>query len=174
MDSELLSNIYATIQTFWAPIRAGGVLLGLLLFGMGLIRLAKTGGQGGQSGKAVAAGFIAGGILLINTNEILSMFTLSLLGTGGGDFSFNASVASGPGQAYVMAAVAAIKCIGAFGFIRGCYLLGTTAGEGRIALWGGLVHIIGGVLALNFEIFAVMLGDTLGGTFGQAVRELFN
>lgn len=172
MNAEILTNIYATIQAFWEPIRVGGILFGYILLGVGLYRLAKP--KGGQAEKGVVAGCLLGGLLLINTGAVLALFSRSLLGVDGGDFTFGASVAGGPGQDYMKAAVAAIKMIGAFGFARGCYLLGRSGSDGQGAVWAGLIHIVGAVLALNVEVFAVMVGDTLGGTFGQTIRSLFN
>lgn len=175
MDNEILKNIYDTIQNFYPPLKLGGILLGLILFSAGLIKWAHGVKYPGKVSKASIAGLLLGGLMLMNTNAILTLFTQTLLGGGNAlkVFTFNASVAPGPGEAYMKAAVAAAKCIGAFGFLRGCYLLGSSNGESRSTVWAGLIHIIGGVLALNLEVFAIMLGDTFGGTFGETVKALF-
>lgn len=174
MDNEILNNIYETIQKIYLPLHITGVLLGLFLFGAGLVKWAHTVKYPGKVSKASIVGLLAGGLMLMNTNAILTILTHTLL--GGSSLwllTFEASVAPGPGETYMKAVVAAAKCIGAFGFLRGCYLLGSPNGESRSTVWAGLIHIIGGVLALNLEVFAIMLGDTFGGTFGETVKALF-
>lgn len=172
MNNEILNNIYVTIQDFYLPLQKGGIFLGLILFGAGLIKWAHGVKYPGSASKASIAGLLAGGLMLMNMDIVLSMFTQTLLGENL-TWNFYASVAPGPGAAYMEVAVAAAKCIGAFGFLRGCYLLGASNGESKSTVWAGIIHIIGGVLALNLEIFAIMLGDTFGGTFGETVKTLF-
>lgn len=171
MNNEILSNLYRTIQEFWVPMNVFGVFIGFVLFGMALISLAKLmQSHGSQGSLGRVAGLALGGLLLLNTSSILSMVSTSLLG-GENINGFSAAVNTSDGQMYIQVAVAAVKMIGFFGFIRGCYLLSCLREGG--GCWPGIIHIIGGVLCLNFEVFAIMLADTLGGVFSEIINQLF-
>lgn len=170
MNDEVLLNIYNTVQEFWPLLIGIGVLLGLILFGVAFIKLYSS-SKTGNTSWFICIAIIIGAVLLINIQEALDLFSVSVLGTAS-DFSFAANVNAGPGQAYMLAAIACIKLIGMFGFIRGGYLLGQSQNNSS-TFWAGLVHCLGGTLAMNIETFAVMLGNTLGGTFGETINSLF-
>lgn len=97
MDNEILNNIYETIQNFYPPLKLGGILLGLILFSAGLIKWAHGVKYPGKVSKASIAGLLLGGLMLMNTNAILTLFTQTLLGGGNAlkVFTFHASVAPG-------------------------------------------------------------------------------
>ena len=170
MNDEILVNIYNTIQEFWPLLVGIGVILGLILFGYAFIKLYSSSRNGATSWFTSIA-LIIGAIFLLNTQKTLDLFSVSVLGRES-DFSFAASVNAGPGQAYMLAAIACIKMIGMFGFIRGGYLLGQSQNNSA-TFWAGMVHCLGGTLAMNIETFAIMLGNTLGGTFGSTINSLF-
>jgi len=172
MSDEVLRNIYEAIQSFWPLISIAGKFLGVvmvILAGLNLWHVTKT----GQGSKGVSLGLVVGGILLVNIEVALRLFSNSVLGSSPGEWGFSATAAAGPGQNYVLVALSAIKLVGAVGFVRGCYLLGQSsrdAGGGNV--WFAIVHLVGGTVALNVETFAVMLGNTLGGTLGTTINQL--
>ena len=69
---------------------------------------------------------------------------------------------SSPGSIYIQFAVYAIASIGVIGIARGLCLIRDTPNQ-SMNLSRGLVHLFGGILAVNLVTFLRGLGATVGG-----------
>ena len=69
---------------------------------------------------------------------------------------------SSPGSIYIQFAVYAIASIGVIGIARGLCLIRDTPNQ-SMNLSRGLVHLFGGILAVNLVTFLRGIGATIGG-----------
>lgn len=179
MDSAIFSNIYNQIQMFWTPLVWACYLTGFILIIKAIYDIAaKTQRNDNSYGGCITIFII--GLFLANFTFILNVITLSVYGTTSDSFGVNSSGfragVSAPAaqvKSVLMFVVAAIKFIGFLGVWRGLMLLRDNGRQQGGSFSGGLVHIIGGILALNFELTVQIVAASVGGDFAGYISTYF-
>ncbi len=180
MNNEVFINIYSQIQMFWKPMMLGCYLIGFIFIFISAYKLAYSNIRNGDGrGEAILLGLV--GLFLANIGWFLDILTVSVFGNEFvGSFTvgngFRADV-KGDAQArtILLFIVGSIKCIGFFGIVRGFSMLfsdGRKMNHGG-SKFGAFAHIIGGVLGLNFELFAKTIAVSVGGDVGQLFLKYF-
>lgn len=179
MNNEVFINVYSQIQMFWKPIMLGCYLIGFIFIFMSAYKLAYSNNRNGEGkGEAIFLGIV--GLFLSNIGWFLDIATVSIFGNEfAGSFTagngFRAEVkGDAQAQAILMFVVGAIKCIGFFGIVRGFTMLFSDGRKrNNESKFGAFAHIFGGVLGLNFELFAKTVAVSIGGDVGQLFLKYF-
>jgi hypothetical protein len=183
----VLKNIQKIIQPITALICIISYIGGVFMIFKAIVKLKRMGGLGTQMAMqpgdlvSILVNFLVGAVLLYipTTSDIL---TNSLLGTsqslfGGGSIDYSGLGTGAELMQYTSSTnaqwtevantlVLYIQFFGFISFIKGWFMLsnlgthGTQAGTGTKAV----VHIIGGIIAMNFTEVAAILQNTILGT----------
>lgn len=165
---SIIDNIIPHLQTWWPQIRTIGYFLGGLLVLMSLFQKANPKNKY-ESAKIVWT-FIAG-VLLLNFPIFIDTLAQTIFATGS-EQSLSYSPPSHPGSSYIKFAVYATMLIGAAGVVRGCLLIRDTK-NGAPQVTRGVVHFIGGILAINIVQFIGLLARTAGGDVQTTFSKVF-
>lgn len=186
--TTVLKNIQNVIQPITALICVFSYIGGVFMIFKAIIKLKKMGGLGTQMALqpgeliTILVNLLVGAVLLYipTSSEILSNSLLgesrslfggrgsidySSLGTGADIMQYGSSNTNAQWQEVANTLVLYIQFFGFISFIKGWFMLshlgaqGTQAGTGTKAI----VHIIGGVIAMNFVQFMTILRNTIMG-----------
>jgi hypothetical protein len=154
----ILANLTPHLQAWWGAATALLCLAGLAIAVRGVASLARTGGRAGSWGAAAFA--VGSGILLLNLPGLLDSLAESLFGHGSAQ-GLSYRPPEHPARHYVQFAVHLLALTGLCGVARGILLLKDSPDRpgqtGR-----ALVHILGGILCVNFPATLRAIGSSLG------------
>lgn len=185
--TTVLKNIQNVIEPITALICVFSYIGGVFMIFKAIIKLKKMGGLGTQMALqpgeliTILVNLLVGAVLLyiptssdILTNSLLgtsqSLFgggsiNYSGLGTGADIMQYGSGSTNAQWEEVANTLVLYIQFFGFISFIKGWFMLshlgaqGTQAGTGTKAV----VHIIGGVIAMNFVQFIAILKNTIMG-----------
>ncbi len=145
-------------------VNVGGYIIGGYLIINSIFKFTKVNQQGGSLKGAITM-FVCGIALFAITGSVgIALSTMSLGDTSGPGTVLQAVGTDGmPAEmkAAITGVLTFIKLIGYIAFIRGWLLL-NAAGNGKDgAFFRGLTHIFGGVAAININITAKIVGNTI-------------
>lgn len=145
-------------------INVAAYIIGAYLIINSIFKFTKINQQGGSL-KGALVMFACGAALFAITGSISIALETASLGTAEGPGStLQASGSGGMPEAMqhaVTGVLTFIKMIGYIAFVRGWLLL-NAAGNGKDgAFFRGLTHIFGGVAAININVTAKIIGNTV-------------
>lgn len=145
-------------------VNVGGYIIGGYLILNSIFKFTKINQQGGSLKGAITM-FVCGIALFAITGSVDIALSTIALGTTEGPGSVLKAAGTDGMPAEMVAAITGvltfIKLIGYIAFVRGWLLL-NAAGNGKDgAFFRGLTHIFGGVAAININITAKILANTI-------------
>lgn len=155
----------------------GSYLIGFYFLVTGIFKLSETSQRGESRAKAFLLIFI--GVFGTNFGWFLDVLAVSLFGSSFGDsfmagYGLRASVSATDEQIknIMMFVIASIKLLGFLGIWKGLFTMKKDAQQGG-SLAIGITYLISGALALNFELFAKTVGNSVGGDIGKIIEQIF-
>lgn len=168
--TDLFLNLDGSLQQIWTMLNAVAYLTGFMMTIAALYRLKKFGERTAfmhnSKGLIAPAAYFLVGIMLMYMPTFLETMNATVFGTGyiQSAISWQSSNTGLDWANVVAPLVTTIQVVGLIAFIRGWILLTRVCGEqpqpGMSAK--GVIHIVGGVLAIN--ITGTM--DAISATFG--------
>lgn len=177
MDSQIFVNVYNQIQQFWTPIMWCSYLVGFYFLIVGIFKLSESSQRG--EGKAKGLLLILIGLFGTNFGWFLDVAATSVFGSAftgsfvtGNGLRANISTTDAQAEHIMMFVVASIKLIGFIGIWKGLFTLKKDPNQGgSFAI--GITYILGGAMALNFELFAKTVAASVGGDVSKIINQFF-
>lgn len=157
MDNYV-ANVIPHLQQWWPVIIRLSYLAGLG-FALTACVLAISGKHRFNRSSAVWTFVCA--VLLLNLPALMDSLAMTVFNQSS-EQSLSYSPPSSPGSVYIQFAVYAIATVGIIGIARGLCLMRDTPNQ-TMNFSRGIVHLFGGILAVNLVTFLRGLGATIGG-----------
>lgn len=162
-----VANVIPHIQQWWPVVLTLSYLIGLIF---GVVSLAQSVDHKHKFNRMTAVWAFVCAVLLMNLPAMMDSLAMSIFNTGS-EQSLSYSPPSSPGAVYIQFAVVAIGIVGLIGISRGICLLRNAAGQ-PANLSRAIVHIIGGILAVNLVTFLRGIGATIGGDVQSYIAKI--
>ena len=166
MDNYI-ANVIPHLQQWWPVIILLSYLFGL---GFGVISLVQAVSQKHRFNRSVAVWTFWTAVLLLNLPPLMDSLSLTVFNQTS-EQSLSYSPPSSPGSIYIQFAVYAIQIVGVIGIMRGVCLLRDTPNQ-AMNFSRGIVHLFGGVIAVNLVSFLRGIGATVGGDVQTYVAKI--
>jgi len=160
--ASMFSNAVSSIEQVLDLVQYSGYLIGLFLIIGAAYKLAQLGqGDGRITVKTPLVMFLVGVSIFALTGSVAIMTETLAMGSGPGDLlAPSASGMDATMSQALQGVMLFIRLVGYIAFIRG-FLLLNQYGQGKEGVLGkGLIHIFGGVAAINVGITAQILANT--------------
>jgi|SRR5581483_881675 len=159
-----LVQLGSNLPPLYAFLRMTAAFTGLAMLVGGLFKVARNEHRGGSVIGGIA--MLIGGSLLISIDMVMQDLTMTMFGVGqpSNALSYSAINAGNACLATEEVAIDLIQILGLVSIIRGIYMLaslpGAQYGQGRGTK--GIVHVIGGICAVNIQTLAAIMAGTIG------------
>ena len=120
--------------------------------------------------RSIALWTFLAAVLLLNLPAFMDSLAMTVFNKSS-EQSLSYTPPSSMGSVYIQFAVYAIATVGVIGIIRGVCLLRDTPNQ-AMNFSRGLVHIFGGILAVNLVAFLRGIGATLGGDVQETITKI--
>ncbi len=169
--STMLENIMTNIQPFWGLIEIFAYLTGFFFVALAIYGLVKVGREGGKAVTVSIVGFITG-VLLLSLPAFMDATSQTVFQQNApGSLSLNAAGGSGDYSDFVNFFLMVVALWGLYSMFRSLVLFRESAYE-RGHVWSAITHLVGGVVAINFQTFLSVLGVSVGGVFQTMIQHI--
>lgn len=153
-----VANVIPHLQHWWPSLIRLFYLIGVVF---GVVSLVQTVNPKHRFNRGVSAWAFVTAVLLLNFPALMDSLAMTVFNqTSEQELSY--SPPSSPGSVYIQFAVYAIATVGIIGIARGLCLI-RTASHQAMSFSRGIVHIFGGIIAVNLVTFLRGIGATIGG-----------
>ena len=166
MDNYI-AKVIPHLQQWWPVIILLSYLFGL---SFGVISLVQAVSQKHRFNRSVAVWTFWAAVLLLNLPSLMDALSMTVFNQTS-EQSLGYSPPSSPGAIYIQFAVYAIQIVGVIGIARGVCLLRDTPNQ-AMNFSRGIVHLFGGILAVNLVSFLRGIGATVGGDVQTYVAKI--
>lgn len=153
-----VANVIPHIQQWWSVIIILAYLIGL---SFALISCAQAVSRKNRFNRSTAVWAFWAAVLLLNLPTLMDSLSLTVFNQSS-EQTLSYTPPSSPGSVYIQFAVYAIMTVGIIGIIRGVCLMRDTANQ-SMNFSRGIVHLVGGIMAVNIVTFLRCIGATIGG-----------
>lgn len=153
-----VSNVIPHLQQWWPVIRILAYLAGL---GFAVLSLIQSVSHKHRFTRSVAFWTFLVAVLLLNLPTFMDSLAMTVFNQTS-EQTLSYSPPSSPGSVYIQFAVYAIGIVGIIGIARGLCLLRDTPNQ-AVNFSRGIVHLFGGIIAVNLVTFLRGIGATIGG-----------
>lgn len=153
-----LTNVIPHLQQWWPALI---VLIYLMGIGFAVLSCFQAVSHKNRFNRSVAAMSFLAGVLLLNLPALMDSLSMTIFKSSS-EQSLSYNPPSNPGAVYIQFAVYAIMTVGIIGIARGVCLLRDTPNQAA-NFSRGIVHMFGGILAVNIVQFLQGIGATIGG-----------
>ncbi len=162
-----IANVIPHLQQWWPVIVLLSYLIGL---GFGVVSLVQAVSQKQRFNRSVAVWTFWVAVLLLNLPSLMDSLSMTVFNQTS-EQSLSYSPPSSPGAVYIQFAVYAIQTVGLIGIMRGLCLLRDTPNQ-SMNFSRGIVHLFGGIIAVNLVNFLRGIGATVGGDVQTYVAKI--
>ena len=162
-----IANVIPHLQQWWSVIITLAYLVGLAFT---LVAAVQAISQKHRFNRATAFWSFWAAVLLLNLPTLMDSLSMTVFNQSS-EQSLSYSPPSHPGSIYLQFAVYGIMTVGAIGIARGICLLRDTPNQ-AMNMGRGIVHLFGGILAVNIIPFLRGIGATVGGDVQSYVTKL--
>ena len=162
-----VANVIPHLQQWWPVIVLLSYLIGL---GFGVVSLVQAVSQKQRFNRSVAVWTFWVAVLLLNLPSLMDSLSMTVFNQTS-EQSLSYSPPSSPGAVYIQFAVYAIQTVGLIGIMRGLCLLRDTPNQ-SMNFSRGIVHLFGGIIAVNLVNFLRGIGATVGGDVQTYVAKI--
>ena len=153
-----VANVIPHLQQWWNTIIILAYLIGIAL---AMLSCAQAVSHRNRNARSMAIWTFFSAVLLLNLPALMDSLSMTVFNQSS-EQSLSYAPPSSPGSVYIQFAVYAIMTVGVIGIARGiCLLRDSQSHAGNVAR--GIVHLFGGILAVNIVTFLRGLGATVGG-----------
>ena len=150
-----VANVIPHLQQWWPVIIRLAYLIGIVF---AVVSLVQAVSRKQRFNRSTAIWSFICAVLLLNLPALMNSLSMTVFNQSS-EQALSYSPPSSPGSIYIQFAVYAIASIGVIGIARGLCLIRDTPNQSS----RGLVHLFGGILAVNLVTFLRGLGATVGG-----------
>ena len=162
-----IANVIPHLQQWWPVIVLLSYLIGL---GFGVVSLVQAVSQKQRFNRSIAVWTFWVAVLLLNLPSLMDSLSMTVFNQTS-EQSLSYSPPSSPGAVYIQFAVYAIQTVGLIGIMRGLCLLRDTPNQ-SMNFSRGIVHLFGGIIAVNLVSFLRGIGATVGGDVQTYVAKI--
>ena len=162
-----IANVIPHLQQWWPVIVLLSYLIGL---GFGVVSLVQAVSQKQRFNRSIAVWTFWVAVLLLNLPSLMDSLSMTVFNQTS-EQSLSYSPPSSPGAVYIQFAVYAIQTVGLIGIMRGLCLLRDTPNQ-SMNFSRGIVHLFGGIIAVNLVNFLRGIGATVGGDVQTYVAKI--
>lgn len=162
-----IANVIPHLQQWWPVIVLLSYLIGL---GFGVVSLVQAVSQKQRFNRSVAVWTFWVAVLLLNLPSLMDSLSMTVFNQTS-EQSLSYSPPASPGAVYIQFAVYAIQTVGLIGIMRGLCLLRDTPNQ-SMNFSRGIVHLFGGIIAVNLVNFLRGIGATVGGDVQTYVAKI--
>ncbi|MFG6375854.1 MAG: hypothetical protein K1W05_08010 [Desulfovibrio sp.] len=153
-----VANVIPHLQQWWPSLIRLFYLIGVVF---GVVSLVQAVNPKHRFNRGVSAWAFVTAVLLLNFPALMDSLAMTVFNqTSEQELSY--SPPSSPGSVYIQFAVYAIATVGIIGIARGLCLI-RNASHQAMNFSRGIVHIFGGIIAVNLVSFLRGIGATIGG-----------
>ena len=153
-----VANVIPHLQQWWPSLIRIFYLIGVVF---GVISMIQAVNPKHRFNRGIAAWAFVTAVLLLNFPALMDSLAMTVFNQSS-EQSLSYSPPSHPGSVYIQFAVYAIATVGIIGIARGLCLLRDSARQ-AMSFSRGIVHIFGGIIAVNLVTFLRGIGATIGG-----------
>ena len=153
-----VANVIPHLQQWWPVIIRLAYLIGIVF---AVVSLVQAVSRKQRFNRSTAVWSFICAVLLLNLPALMDSLSMTVFNQSS-EQALSYSPPSSPGSIYIQFAVYAIASIGVIGIARGLCLIRDTPNQ-SMNFSRGLVHLFGGILAVNLVTFLRGLGATVGG-----------
>lgn len=157
MDNYV-ANVIPHLQQWWPVIIRLAYLIGAVF---AVVSLTQAVSQKHRFNRSTAIWTFVCAVLLLNLPTLMDSLSMTVFNQSS-EQSLSYSPPSSPGSVYIQFAVYAIATVGVIGIARGLCLIRDTPNQ-AMHFSRGIVHLLGGIIAVNLVTFLRGIGATLGG-----------
>ncbi len=156
MDNYV-ANVIPHLQQWWPVLIRLAYLVGLVF---AVVSFSQAVSQKQRFNRSTAFWSFWCAVLLLNLPALMDSLSMTVFNQSS-EQALSYSPPASPGSVYIQFAVYAIATVGLIGIARGICLLRDTPNQSMISR--GLVHLFGGIIAVNLVTFLRGIGFTIGG-----------
>lgn len=153
-----VANVIPHLQQWWPSLIRLFYLVGVVF---GVVSLIQAVNPKHRFNRGIAGWAFVTAVLLLNFPALMDSLALTVFNQTS-EQSLSYSPPSSPGSVYIQFAVYAIATVGIIGIARGLCLIRHASQQG-MNFSRGIVHIFGGIIAVNLVTFLRGIGATIGG-----------
>lgn len=164
----MLDNLQKQIPSLVRLVVAIGYVVGLIFFVMAIMRMKAYGHQTVASAYHTSMGpslaYLAAGAALMYFPSMLSVGTATFFAGGGDSILGYAEFNNLPYAQLFITVIMIVRLVGYIAFLRGWLMLSKVGSHGgqQGSITKGIVHVIGGIFAINIVTTWEVLRATLG------------
>lgn len=162
-----VANVIPHLQQWWPALVRLAYLVGA---GFAVLSLVQAVSQKQRFNRAVAVWSFWSAVLLLNLPTLMDSLSMTVFNQTS-EQSLSYSPPSSPGSVYIQFAVYAIATVGVIGIARGVCLMRDTPNQ-AMNFGRGIVHLFGGVIAVNLVTFLRGIGATIGGNVQTYIAKI--
>ncbi|MDR2503366.1 MAG: hypothetical protein LBD82_03135 [Deltaproteobacteria bacterium] len=153
-----VANVIPHLQQWWPVLIVLAYLLGVIFV---MVAAAQAINQKHKFSRSTDLWTFMAAVLLLNLPALMDSLSMTVFNQSS-EQSLSYSPPSSPGSVYLQFAVYGIMTVGVIGITRGICLMRDTPNQ-AMSMSRGLIHLFGGILAVNIIPFLRGIGATLGG-----------
>ena len=157
MDNYV-ANVIPHLQQWWPVLIRLAYLVGMAF---AVMSFAQAISQKHRFNRSTAVWSLWCAVLLLNLPALMDSLSMTVFNQSS-EQALSYSPPASPGSVYIQFAVYAIATVGVIGIARGICLLRDTPNQ-SMNFSRGLVHLFGGIIAVNLVTFLRGIGSTIGG-----------
>lgn len=157
MDNYI-ANVIPHLQQWWPVLIRLSYLVGA---GFAVVSLAQAVSHKQRFNRSTAVWTFWSAVLLLNLPALMDSLSMTVFNQSS-EQALSYSPPSSPGSIYIQFAVYGIATVGIIGIARGVCLMRDTPNQ-AMNFSRGIVHLFGGIIAVNLVTFLRGIGATIGG-----------
>ena len=162
-----VANVIPHLQQWWPVFVRLAYLIGVVF---AVVALAQAVSQKQRFNRSLAVWSFFCAVLLLNLPTLMDSLSMTVFNQTS-EQTLSYSPPSSPGAVYIQFAVYAIATVGIIGIIRGLCLLRDTPNQ-AMNFSRCIVHLFGGIIAVNLVTFLRGIGATLGGDVQTTIAKI--
>ena len=157
MDNYV-ANVIPHLQQWWPVLIRLAYLVGLVF---AIVSFTQAVSHKQRFNRSTAVWSLWCAVLLLNLPTLMDSLSMTVFNQSS-EQTLSYSPPASPGSVYIQFAVYAIATVGVIGIARGICLLRDTPNQ-AMNFSRGIVHLFGGIIAVNLVTFLRGIGSTIGG-----------
>ena len=162
-----LANVIPHLQQWWPVLITLSYLVGVAFV---IVSGVQAISQKQRFSRSTAVWTFWAAVLLLNLPTLMDSLSMTVFNQTS-EQTLSYSPPSSPGSVYIQFAVYGIATVGVIGIARGICLLRDTPNQAR-NLSRGIVHLFGGIIAVNLVTFLRGIGATIGGDVQSYIAKI--
>ena len=162
-----VANVIPHLQQWWPVLITLSYLVGVAFV---IVSGVQAISQKQRFNRSTAVWTFWAAVLLLNLPTLMDSLSMTVFNQSS-EQALSYTPPSSPGSVYIQFAVYGIATVGVIGIARGICLLRDTPNQ-AMNLSRGIVHLFGGIIAVNLVTFLRGIGATIGGDVQSYIAKI--